>query len=96
MTLLGCSLSFFNAIQHKVTQRVASVASIVDNELVSQSPQMMQSRLDEIMVPLDIVRIEFALGDKIVFSHTRPESYRESPFQTRARQLSVPLIKHPA
>ncbi|WNY83258.1 RNase E specificity factor CsrD [Cronobacter dublinensis] len=95
VTLLGCSLSFFNAIQHKVTQRVASVAAVVDNELVFQSPQAMQHRLDEMMVPLDIVRIEFELGGKVIFSHERPESYRESTVQTRDRQLSVPLIKHP-
>ncbi|PUW79554.1 RNase E specificity factor CsrD, partial [Cronobacter sakazakii] len=70
------------------------VASILDNELGSQSPQMMQSRLDEVMLPLDIARIELALGDKIVFSDTRPESYGESTFETRARQADVPLIKH--
>ena len=95
VTLLGCSLSFFNSIQQKVTSRVVSVAAIIDNALVSHSPEALQHRLDELMVPVDIVRIDFRNDGRVLYSHTRPQSYRPAGSQYQYRSLDVPLVKHP-
>lgn len=35
VTLLGCSLSFYNAIQDKLVNRVQSVASVIDTRLLT-------------------------------------------------------------
>ncbi len=36
VTLLGCSLSFYNAIQYKFSHRVQAVATAIDTHLVSK------------------------------------------------------------
>lgn len=95
VTLLGCSLSFFNSIQQKVASRVVSVASIIDNDLVSHSPEALVHRLDELMVPVDIVRIDFNSDAGRLYSHTRPQSYHPAGTQHQYRTLEVPLLKHP-
>ena len=95
VTLVGCSLSFFNSIQRKIEQRVAAVASIVDNDLVTHTPEALHYRLDELMAPVDVVRIDFLSGDSTLYSHTRPQSYRPAGSQQHYRSLVVPLLKHP-
>jgi RNase E specificity factor CsrD len=35
VTLIGCSLSFYNAIQDKLVNRVQSVASVIDTRLLT-------------------------------------------------------------
>ncbi len=39
VTLLGCSLSFYNAIQYKFSHRVQAVATAIDTHLVSNDFQ---------------------------------------------------------
>jgi RNase E specificity factor CsrD len=62
VTLLGCSLSFYNAIQDKLVNRVQSVASVIDTRLLTTPLPALSSELDELMVPVDIVQIDIQQG----------------------------------
>ena len=44
VTLLGCSLSFYNAIQYKFSHRVQAVATAIDTHLVSNDFCMVINR----------------------------------------------------
>ncbi len=72
VTLMGCSLSFYNAIQDKLVNRVQSVASVIDTRLLTTPLPAFARELDELMVPLDIVQIDIQQGKKTVLSHERP------------------------
>lgn len=95
VTLLGCSLSFYNAIQSKVTNRVESVAAVVDTRLIFMSPSAISSHLDELMVPVDIVGIEVRQGKKTVLQHTRKSSYRPAGSNYQYRELEINSLKNP-
>ena len=95
VTLLGCSLSFYNAIQSKVTNRVESVAAVVDTRLIFMSPSAISSHLDELMVPVDIVGIEVRQGKKTVLQHTRKSSYRPAGSNYQYRELEIKSLKNP-
>src|SRR5690606_26877622 len=71
VTLMGCSLSFYNAIQDKLTNRVQSVASVIDSRLVTSTLPALSQQLDELMVPVDIVHIDILQGSKVLLSHAR-------------------------
>ena len=58
VTLLGCSLSFYNAIQDKLVNRVESVASVIDTRLITTPLPELSRELDELMVPVDIVQVD--------------------------------------
>jgi len=94
-TLVGCSLSFFNAAHEKVNQRVLAVASIIDNELVTSSPQILLARLNEVMVPVDITEIHLSLGDKVVYEHELKQVYNPAGNHYGYRSVTVELMKHP-
>lgn len=76
MTLIGCSLSFYNAIQYKFTTRVQAVATAIDTHLVSRDVVALTPQIDELMVSVDIVRIELLQGEHVVYDHSRTSSYR--------------------
>lgn len=95
VTLIGCSLSFYNGIQYKVDYRARAVATVVDSRLVNTPFNQLDSQLDEILVPVDIVRIDFVVNDKTVFSHSRKSSYRPMGSNYQYRELSVESVKHP-
>lgn len=95
VTLLGCSLSFYNAIQSKVTNRVEAVAAVVDTRLIFMSPSAISSHLDELMVPVDIVGIEVRQGKKTVLQHTRKSSYRPAGSNYQYRELEINSLKNP-
>lgn len=63
ITLIGCSLSFYNAIQDKLVNRIQSVASVIDTRLVTTPLPTLSRELDEIMVPVDIVQIDIRHGE---------------------------------
>ena len=46
VTLFGCSLSFYNAIQSKVINRVESLAAVVYTRLIFMSPSAIPSHLN--------------------------------------------------
>lgn len=94
-TLVGCSLSFFNAAHEKVNHRVLAVATIIDNELVTSSPQILLARLNEVMVPVDITEIHLSLGDKVVYEHALKQVYNPAGNQYGYRSVTVELMKHP-
>lgn len=71
MTLLGCSLSFYNAIQYKFSHRVQAVATAIDTHLVSNDFSTLRPQITELMMSADIVRVDLLHGDKQVY--TPPE-----------------------
>ncbi|WP_449554068.1 RNase E specificity factor CsrD [Lelliottia amnigena] len=95
VTLIGCSLSFYNAIQDKLTNRVQSVASVIDTRLVTSTLPMLSQQLDELMVPVDIVHIDILQGNKVVLSHARQSSYRPAGTLPQYRELTVQSLKSP-
>ncbi|MCT4702036.1 RNase E specificity factor CsrD [Enterobacteriaceae bacterium H20N1] len=95
VTLIGCSLSFFNAAHEKVNQRVLAVATIIDNELVTSSPQALLARLNEVMVPIDITEIHLRMGDKVVYEHELKQVYNPAGTHYGYRSVTVELMKHP-
>ena len=93
--LIGCSLSFYNAIQGKLVNRMQSVASVIDSRLVSTSFSALSQQLDELMVPVDITHVEIKQGDHRVFIHTAPHRYRPAGTQYNTRELTVESLKNP-
>jgi len=93
--LIGCSLSFYNAIQGKLVNRMQSVASVIDSRLVSTPFSALSHQLDELMVPVDITQVEIKQGDHSIFSHTAPRSYRPAGTQYNTRELTVESLKNP-
>ena len=93
--LIGCSLSFYNAIQGKLVNRMQSVASVIDSRLVSTSFSALSHQLDELMVPVDITQVEIKQGDHRVFIHTAPHRYRPAGTQYNTRELTVESLKNP-
>lgn len=71
VTLIGCSLSFYNAIQDKVANRVQAVAAVIDTRLISTPLPRLSTQLDEMMVPVDITSIAIKQGRHTLLSHTR-------------------------
>lgn len=95
VTLLGCSLSFYNAIQSKVANRVESVAATIDSYLIFTPPSVLKLRLDELMVPVDIVGIDIRQGQKSILEHTRKSSYRPAGSNYQYRELQINSLKNP-
>ncbi|HDR2789749.1 MULTISPECIES: RNase E specificity factor CsrD [Enterobacter] len=95
VTLIGCSLSFYNAIQDKLVNRVQSVASVIDTRLVTTPLPALSRELDEIMVPVDIVQIDIRQGNSLVFSHARQGSYRPAGMMNQYREVTVHSLKNP-
>jgi len=95
VTLIGCSLSFYNAIQDKLVNRIHSVASVIDTRLVTTPLPTLSRELDEIMVPVDIVQIDIRQGNSLVFSHARQGSYRPAGMMNQYREVTVHSLKNP-
>ena len=95
VTLLGCSLSFYNAIQDKLVNRVQSVASVIDNRLLTTPLPALSRELDELMVPVDIVQIDILQGKHNVLSHARQDSYRPAGAVSQYREVTVHSLKNP-
>ena len=95
VTLLGCSLSFYNAIQDKLVNRVQSVASVIDTRLLTTPLPALSRELDELMVPVDIVQIDILQGKHRVLSHERPGSYRPAGVVSQYREVTVHSLKNP-
>lgn len=95
VTLIGCSLSFYNAIQDKLVNRIQSVASVIDTRLVTTPLPALSRELDEIMVPVDIVQIDIRQGNSLVLSHARQGSYRPAGMINQYREVTVHSLKNP-
>ncbi|MDF7759067.1 RNase E specificity factor CsrD [Kosakonia cowanii] len=95
MTLVGCSLSFYNAIQDKVANRVQAVAAVIDTRLIFTPLPRLSTQLDEMMVPVDITSIEIKQGRHILLSHTRKGSYRPAGSNSAVREIEMPSMKIP-
>lgn len=95
VTLLGCSLSFYNAIQDKLVNRVQSVASVIDTRLLTTPLPSLSRELDELMVPVDIIRIDIQQGKHQVLSHERQGSYRPAGVVSQYREVTVHSLKNP-
>ncbi len=68
VTLLGCSLSFYNAIQYKLSHRVQAVATAIDTHLLSNDFSTLRPQITELMMSADIVRVDLLHGDKQVYT----------------------------
>ncbi|MEB6577256.1 RNase E specificity factor CsrD [Enterobacter quasiroggenkampii] len=95
VTLLGCSLSFYNAIQDKLVNRVQSVASVIDTRLLTTPLPALTRELDELMVSVDIVQIDIQQGKHRVLSHERPGGYRPAGVVSQYREVTVHSLKNP-
>lgn len=95
VTLIGCSLSFYNAIQDKLVNRIQSVASVIDTRLMTTPLPTLSRELDEMMVPVDIVQIDIRQGNSLVFSHARQGSYRPAGMMNQYREVTVHSLKNP-
>ncbi|MCT4705488.1 RNase E specificity factor CsrD [Enterobacteriaceae bacterium H11S18] len=95
VTLIGCSLSFFNATHDKVHQRMLAVATIIDSELITSSPEKLSARLNDVMVPVDISEISLKMGETVVYTQALAKSYEPQSTDYGAQQTTVKLMKHP-
>ncbi|WP_202306192.1 RNase E specificity factor CsrD [Dryocola clanedunensis] len=95
VTLIGCSLSFFNATHEKVHQRMLAVATIIDSELITSSPEKLSARLNDVMVPVDISEISLKMGETVVYTQALAKSYEPQSTDYGAQQTTVKLMKHP-
>ncbi|WP_436859065.1 RNase E specificity factor CsrD [Citrobacter tructae] len=95
VTLIGCSLSFYNAVQYKMTQRVQAVATAIDTHLVSHDFKQLSAQINELMSSADIVRIDLLQDDHQIYSQSRVSSYRPVGTSNLFRDTNVPLMKHP-
>ena len=95
VTLIGCSLSFYNAIQDKVANRVQAVAAVIDTRLISTPLPRLSTQLDEMMVPVDITSIAIKQGRHTLLSHTRKGSYRPAGSNSAMREIEMPSMKIP-
>ncbi|PLL26680.1 RNase E specificity factor CsrD, partial [Klebsiella michiganensis] len=93
VTLIGASLSFYNGIQLKMTNRVQAVATMLDNRLVSMSFDQIEPQMDELMTPIDATRVDFQLNGKSVYSHSRTDNYRPLGSSNQFRDITVPSLK---
>lgn len=94
-TLIGCSLSFYASVQNKVQQRLSSVALLMDNALMNTSSEALDARMDEIMLPLDISRIDLYVDHKLLQTYQRPVGYQLSGSRYQFHQRDFSLMKHP-
>src|SRR5690606_23797479 len=90
-----CSLSFYNAVQDKLVNRVQAVASVIDTRLVSTSFAQLSGQLDELMAPTDIVSIEIKQGRETVFRHQRTGVYHSAGIQMQYREQDIHWLKSP-
>lgn len=95
VTLIGSSLSFYNATHDRVNQRALAVATIIDNELVSSSPETLRARLNEVLVPIDITEFSLKMGDTVVYQHDIQQAWHPAGTSYGYRSLTVELMKHP-
>lgn len=95
VTLIGCSLSFYNAVQYKMSQRVQAVATAIDTHLVSHDFKQLSAQINELMSSADIVRIDLLQDDHQIYSQSRVSSYRPVGTSNLFRDTNVPLMKHP-
>ncbi|QIU90660.1 RNase E specificity factor CsrD [Yokenella regensburgei] len=95
VTLVGCSLSFYNGIQLKLQKRVQAVATVLDNRLITTSFDKLDTQLDELLVPVDIVRVDFIVDHKSIFNHSLGSSYRPAGSSYQFRNIDVESVKHP-
>lgn len=95
VTLIGCSFSFYSAIQNKISNRVQSVATIIDSRLVSTPVNVLSKQLNEIMVPVDIARIVIRRGDHTLINQTAKDVYRPQGSTTQYREITIHSLKNP-
>lgn len=95
VTLIGCSLSFYNAVQYKYVSRVQATATAIDTHLVTHDIVSLTPQIDELMIASDIVRVDLLQGERSVYSHSRARGFRPAGTSDMYRELVVPLIKHP-
>lgn len=95
VTLIGCSFSFYSAIQNKISNRVQSVATIIDSRLVSTPVNVLSKQLNEIMVPVDIARIVIRQGDHTLINQTAKDVYRPQGSVTQYREITIHSLKNP-
>lgn len=95
VTLIGCSLSFYNAIQNKYASRVQAVATAIDTRLVSSDFVTLTPQVNELMMSADIVRADLLQGTRQVYSYSRHSSYRPAGTNNLYRELTVPSMKQP-
>ncbi|HFZ8996180.1 TPA: RNase E specificity factor CsrD [Citrobacter freundii] len=95
VTLIGGSLSFYNAIQNKFTGRIQAVATMIDTRLISENFESLTPHINELMVSGDIVRIDLLQDGHQLYSHSRNKSYLPFGNSGLDHELTVPLLKHP-
>jgi len=95
VTLIGCSLSFYNAVQGKVVERVGAVATIIDSRLAATPAAQLPPQLNELMVPVDILTVEIKQGEHSLLSYSRPGMYVPPGSNYQYRKLQLASVKNP-
>lgn len=89
----GLLFELYNAIQDKLVNRVQSVALVIDTRLLTTPLPSLSRELDELMVPVDIIRIDIQQGKHQVLSHERQGSYRPAGVVSQYREVTVHSLK---
>lgn len=95
VALTGCSLSFVYFMQKKNEQRVTAVASMIDNHLVSASPEMLKPWVNEEMMQSDITEIRLSNEKGELFRYQLPANTLPDVPQNHLRSVTVNLLHNP-
>ncbi|WP_148052206.1 RNase E specificity factor CsrD [Atlantibacter hermannii] len=95
VTLFGCAASFYTSVQYKLEKRISAVVTLIDNDLLFNTPEALAPRLAGMMAPVDISKIEFIERRKTVLSVKAPPAYRQLSSVERWRSETFPLLKNP-
>lgn len=94
-TLIGCSFSFYASVEDKVQRRMNAVAVSIDNALLDRMPGALDTRIDDIMLPLDITRVALYSGSTLLKQYEKPSNYQQRGSQYHYHDYVVDLMKHP-
>lgn len=95
VTLFGCAVSFYTSVQYKLEKRISAVVTLIDNDLLSNTPEALAPRLAGMMAPVDISQIEFLERERTLLSVKAPVAYRQQGGMERWRSETFGLLKNP-
>lgn len=95
VTLIGCAASFYTSVQYKLEKRISAVVTVIDSELLLNTPESLSLRLTGIMAPVDISQIEFISHGQTLLDIKAPHTYRQLGGAERWRSETFSLLKNP-
>ncbi|NBC98436.1 RNase E specificity factor CsrD [Atlantibacter hermannii] len=95
VTLFGCAASFYNSVHYKLEKRISAVVTVIDSELLINTPEALAPRLIGMMTPVDISQIQFIKDGHTLVEVKAPHTYRQLGGAERWRSESFNLLKNP-